>query len=54
MTLLRTENQAYKKIQADMVKAGVGVDFFLMAPAGGYLDIATIGKFLLLENGSAF
>ena len=27
--------------------AGVGVDFFLAAPSGGYLDIATIGKYSL-------
>ena len=41
--LLKTEHQGYRKIQADFVKAGVGVDFFLAAPSGGYLDIATIG-----------
>jgi len=27
-----------------MVSIGVGVDFFMAAPTGGYLDIATIGK----------
>ena len=47
-TLLRAENQAFKKLQSDMVKAGVGVDFFLMAPAGGYLDIATIGMCIFI------
>ncbi|TKA69735.1 hypothetical protein B0A55_05279 [Friedmanniomyces simplex] len=40
---MKTEHHGYKKCQADMVKAGVGVDFFLAAPMGGYLDIATIG-----------
>jgi len=41
--LLKTDHQAIRKCQAEMVKAGVGVDFFLAAPMGGYLDIATIG-----------
>lgn len=41
--VLKTEHQGFRKLQADMVKAGVGVDFFLAAPSGGYLDIATIG-----------
>ena len=41
--LLKTEHPQFRKMQADMVKAGVGVDFFLAAPSGGYLDIATIG-----------
>ncbi|KAK4903352.1 COPII coat Sec23p-Sfb3p heterodimer component [Elasticomyces elasticus] len=40
---LKTEHHGYKKCQADMVKAGVGIDFFVAAPMGGYLDIATIG-----------
>jgi len=41
--LLRTEHQAMRKCQAEMVKASVGVDFFLTAPMGGHLDIATVG-----------
>ncbi|KAI5363568.1 putative Zinc finger, Sec23/Sec24-type, sec23/Sec24, trunk domain, sec23/Sec24, helical [Septoria linicola] len=52
--LLRTENQSYKKLQADMVKAGVGIDFFLTAPAGGYLDIATIGLVSEKTGGDTF
>ncbi|PIA95616.1 Protein transport protein Sec24C [Cercospora beticola] len=52
--LFRTENQSYKKLQADMVKAGVGVDFFLTAPAGGYLDIATIGLVSEKTGGETF
>ncbi|EME42055.1 hypothetical protein DOTSEDRAFT_72974 [Dothistroma septosporum NZE10] len=52
--LLRTENVAFKKIQADMVKAGVGIDFFLTAPAGGYLDIATIGHVSEKTGGETF
>jgi len=41
--LLKTEHHGFRKLQADLVKAGVGVDFFLAAPSGGYLDGATIG-----------
>lgn len=41
--LLKTEHQGFRKLQADFVKAGVGVDFFMAAPAGGYLDTATVG-----------
>ena len=41
--LLKTEHVGFRKLQADLVKAGVGVDFFLAAPSGGYLDIPTIG-----------
>ena len=26
-----------------MVESGVGIDFFIAAPAGRYMDIATIG-----------
>jgi protein transport protein SEC24 len=42
--LLSTEHPAWRKVAERMVAAGVGVDFFLAAPSGGYLDIATIGK----------
>jgi protein transport protein SEC24 len=42
--LLTTEHPGWRKIAEKMVSSGVGVDFFLAAPGGGYLDIATIGK----------
>lgn len=41
--LLTTEHPGFKKAATKMVESGVGVDFFLAAPSGGYLDIATIG-----------
>jgi protein transport protein SEC24 len=44
--LLTTEHLGYTKLANTMVENGIGVDFFLAAPSGGYLDIATIGKFL--------
>ena len=42
--LLTTEHPGFTKLAGKMVDSGVGVDFFLAAPSGGYLDIATIGK----------
>jgi protein transport protein SEC24 len=44
--LFNTEHPGWRKTADKMVAAGVGVDFFLAAPGGGYLDIATIGKSL--------
>ncbi|KAJ8105548.1 hypothetical protein ONZ43_g7385 [Nemania bipapillata] len=40
--LFTTEHPGWKKIAEKMVAAGVGIDFFLAAPSGGYLDVATI------------
>lgn len=42
--LFSTEHPAWRKIAEKMVSIGVGIDFFMAAPSGGYLDIATIGK----------
>lgn len=41
--LLTTEHPGWRKTAQKMVESGVGTDFFLAAPSGGYLDIATIG-----------
>jgi hypothetical protein len=41
--LFTTEHPGWRKTAEKMVSSGVGVDFFLAAPGGGYLDIATIG-----------
>lgn len=43
--LLNTEHPGWRKTAEKMVAAGIGADFFLAAPGGGYLDVATIGKF---------
>lgn len=53
-TLLKTEHQGFRKMQADLVKAGVGVDFFLASPSGGYLDIATIGLVAEKTGGETY
>jgi protein transport protein SEC24 len=52
--LLRTENVSYKKLQSDLLKAGVGADFFFTSPAGGYLDVATIGLVAEKTGGEIF
>ena len=52
--LLQTDNAAWKKVSEAMVKSGVGVDFFLAAPGGGYLDIATIGHVSAATGGETF
>ncbi len=48
--LLTTEHPGWRKAAEKMVAAGVGVDFFLAAPGGGYLDVATIGSFNQLHS----
>ena len=42
--LFQTEHSGWKKVADKMVELGVGVDFFMAAPGGVYMDIATIGK----------
>lgn len=41
--LLTTEHPGWKKVAEKMLAAGIGADFFLAAPGGGFLDVATIG-----------
>jgi protein transport protein SEC24 len=47
--LFTTEHPGYIKVADKMVESGIGIDFFLAAPSGGYLDIATIGMFKILQ-----
>ena len=42
--LFQTEHPGWKKTASKMVESGVGVDFFIAAPGGVYMDIATIGN----------
>lgn len=49
--LFQTEHPGWKRIADKMVELGVGVDFFMAAPGGVYMDIATIGKiFVMISN----
>lgn len=52
--LFTTEHPAWKKLSEQMVAAGVGADFFMAAPSGGYLDIATIGHVSAQTGGETF
>jgi protein transport protein SEC24 len=42
--LFQTEHPNWKKCATKMVESGIGVDFFIAAPGGVYMDIATIGN----------
>lgn len=52
--LFTTEHPAWRKLAEKMVSIGVGVDFFMAAPSGGYLDIATIGYVASTTGGETF
>lgn len=52
--LFTTEHPGYKKTASAMVSAGIGCDFFIAAPGGGYMDIATIGHVARLTGGEVF
>ncbi len=42
--LFQTEHPGWKKTAGKMVESGVGIDFYIAAPGGKYMDVATIGK----------
>ena len=44
--LFQTEHPGWRRTADKMVEYGVGVDFFIAAPGGVYMDIATIGMIL--------
>lgn len=48
--LFTTENQSWKKTASKLAEAGVGTNFFIAAPGGAYVDVATIGTWILLED----
>ncbi|OAA50541.1 Sec23/Sec24 family protein [Metarhizium rileyi] len=52
--LYTTEHPAWKKLAEKMAASGIGADFFLAAPSGGYLDIATIGHVAGITGGETF
>lgn len=52
--LFTTEHPGFKKTANAMVSAGIGVDFFVAAPGGGYMDVATIGHVSRLTGGEVF
>ncbi|KAL1876368.1 hypothetical protein VTK73DRAFT_9437 [Phialemonium thermophilum] len=52
--LFTTEHPAWKKTTERMVAAGVGIDFFMAAPTGGFLDMATVGHVAATTGGETF
>ena len=42
--LFTTENTAWRETAGKLAEAGVGVDMFIAAPSGTYMDVATIGR----------
>lgn len=52
--LFTTEHPGWRKLGERMAASGVGSDFFLAAPTGGYLDIATVGYVAAITGGETF
>ncbi|GMG45543.1 unnamed protein product [Aspergillus oryzae var. brunneus] len=42
--LFTTDNQAWRTTAGKMAEHGIGVDMFVAAPGGTYVDVATIGR----------
>jgi protein transport protein SEC24 len=41
--LFTTEHAGFKKTATKLAESGVGIDFFICAGGGTYMDLATIG-----------
>lgn len=52
--LFTTEYPEWKKCASKMVEAGIGVDFFMAAPSGGYLDLGTVGHISGTTGGEIY
>ncbi|KAL9131374.1 MAG: hypothetical protein Q9217_000701, partial [Psora testacea] len=52
--LFQTEHPGWKKLAGKMVESGVGIDFFVAAAGGKYMDIATIGHASAVSGGETF
>ncbi|KAL4931218.1 Sec23/Sec24 family protein [Aspergillus undulatus] len=52
--LFTTENTAWREIAGKLAEAGVGVDMFIAAPSGTYMDVATIGHVPEVTGGETF
>lgn len=52
--LFQTEHPGWKRVAGKMVESGVGVDFFIAAPSGRYMDVATIGYPASVSGGEIF
>lgn len=52
--LFQTEHPGYRKLASKMVEGGVGMDSFVAAPAGKYMDIATIAHPGAVSGGETY
>ncbi|KMU75154.1 SFB3 protein, partial [Coccidioides immitis RMSCC 3703] len=52
--LFTTEHPGWKKVATKMAESGVGVDFFIAAGGGKYMDVATIGHAAATSGGETF
>lgn len=52
--LFTTEHPVWKKTASKFADAGIGVDMFLAAPGGAYIDVATIGHLSEVTGGETF
>ncbi|KAI9929208.1 COPII coat Sec23p-Sfb3p heterodimer component [Aspergillus wentii] len=52
--LFATENPAWRKTAVKLAEAGIGVDAFIAAPGGAYMDVATIGHVTGVTGGETF
>lgn len=52
--LYTTEHPGWKKAAERMAAAGIGIDFFMAAPSGGFLDVGTIGYVSSTTGGETF
>ncbi|KAI4200548.1 MAG: hypothetical protein LQ346_002347 [Caloplaca aetnensis] len=52
--LFQTEHADWRKVAGSMVQSGIGVDFFLAAASGAYMDIATIGHVSAISGGETY
>lgn len=52
--LFNTEHQDWKKTGSKLAEAGIGVDMFIAAPGGVYMDVATMGYVSSVTGGETF
>ncbi|KAL8917591.1 MAG: hypothetical protein Q9172_005775 [Xanthocarpia lactea] len=52
--LFQTEHAEWRTMASKLVASGIGVDFFLAAASGGYMDIATIGHISAVSGGETY
>lgn len=50
--LFIAEHPDWKKTASRLAEAGIGVDMFIAAPGGVYMDVATMGKCRFYESSS--